>query len=81
VLHQVRLPRLGETVDEVEVLEWQVQVGDTVTEGDPLLIVATDKVDTDVPAPVNGVVTGHLVSTGSIITTGTVVCTIESPSS
>ena len=51
----VVMPRMGETVDEGTVNEWFKQVGDQVTEGEPLLEIGTDKVDTEIPAPVTGV--------------------------
>ena len=38
------MPKLGETVDEVLVLEWTVAVGDVVSQGDTLMTVETDKV-------------------------------------
>ena len=48
------MPRLGETVDEVVLLEWLVEVGDQVEEGAELAVVETDKVETEVPSPVAG---------------------------
>ena len=73
----VKLPKMGETVGEVVVLEWAVSVGDTVQPGDTLMRVETDKVDADLPAPVAGVVVELLVAADDEITTGTPVCTIE----
>ena len=73
----VKLPKMGETVGEVVVLEWAVNVGDTVQTGDTLMRVETDKVDADLPAPVAGVVVELLVAADDEITTGTPVCTIE----
>jgi 2-oxoisovalerate dehydrogenase E2 component (dihydrolipoyl transacylase) len=53
---KVLVPRLGEGVDEVTVTKWLKQVGDSVKELEPLLEVNTDKVDTEIPAPVSGVI-------------------------
>src|ERR1700690_1314490 len=53
---KVLVPRLGEGVEEVTVTKWLKQVGDTVRELEPLLEVNTDKVDTEIPAPVSGIV-------------------------
>jgi 2-oxoglutarate dehydrogenase E2 component (dihydrolipoamide succinyltransferase) len=53
---KVLVPRLGEGVEEVTVSKWLKQVGDTVRELEPLLEVNTDKVDTEIPAPVSGIV-------------------------
>ena len=47
----VVMPRMGETVDEGTVNEWFKQVGDAVAEGEPLLEIGTDKVDTEIPRP------------------------------
>ena len=50
----VNLPRLGDTVDEVLVLEWLVSVGSQVVQGDPLVRVETDKVEVEVESPLSG---------------------------
>lgn len=51
---EVKLPDLGEGVEEASISRWLVKEGDTVQAGDPILEVATDKVDTEMPAPVSG---------------------------
>ncbi|PZR53768.1 2-oxoglutarate dehydrogenase, E2 component, dihydrolipoamide succinyltransferase [Xylanimonas oleitrophica] len=51
----VQLPALGESVTEGTVTRWLKQVGDTVEVDEPLLEVSTDKVDTEIPSPVAGV--------------------------
>ncbi len=51
----VTLPALGESVTEGTVTRWLKQVGDTVEADEPLLEVSTDKVDTEIPSPVSGV--------------------------
>jgi 2-oxoglutarate dehydrogenase E2 component (dihydrolipoamide succinyltransferase) len=51
----VTLPALGESVTEGTVTRWLKQVGDTVAVDEPLLEVSTDKVDTEIPSPVSGV--------------------------
>ena len=73
----IKLPRMGDTVDEVVILEWSVNVGDTVKVGDPLMRVETDKVDAELPSPVDGVILELLVAPDDDVTVGTVVCTIE----
>ena len=52
----VELPQLGESVTEGVITAWLVEVGDTVDEDDPIVEVSTDKVDTEIPSPVAGVV-------------------------
>ncbi|WP_286157551.1 biotin/lipoyl-containing protein, partial [Streptosporangium nondiastaticum] len=49
------MPALGESVTEGTVTRWLKQVGETVEADEPLLEVSTDKVDTEIPAPVSGV--------------------------
>src|ERR1700722_8067854 len=51
----VQMPALGESVTEGTVTRWLKQEGDTVEEDEPLLEVSTDKVDTEIPSPVAGV--------------------------
>jgi predicted TPR repeat methyltransferase len=54
---EVKLPQLGETVTEGTITKWFKKVGDAVAADEPLFEVSTDKVDTEVPSPVSGVLT------------------------
>jgi 2-oxoglutarate decarboxylase len=54
---QIAMPEMGESVTEGIVLEWHVAEGDFVKEGDTVVEVSTDKVDAEVPAPMDGVIT------------------------
>ena len=54
---QIPMPEMGESVTEGIVLEWHVAEGDAVKEGDTVVEVSTDKVDAEVPAPMDGVIT------------------------
>lgn len=47
----VRMPALGENVDEGTITRWLKQPGDRIEAEEPLLEVATDKVDTEIPSP------------------------------
>ena len=51
----VTMPQLGESVTEGTITRWLKNVGDTVVADEPLLEISTDKVDTEIPAPVSGV--------------------------
>ena len=73
----VVMPRMGETVDEGTVNEWFKQVGDQVAEGEPLLEIGTDKVDTEVPAPVSGTLTEIRVREGETVPVATVLAVIQ----
>ena len=57
----VTLPELGESVTEGTVTRWLKQVGDEVAVDEPLVEVSTDKVDTEIPSPVAGVIEEILV--------------------
>jgi pyruvate/2-oxoglutarate dehydrogenase complex dihydrolipoamide acyltransferase (E2) component len=72
----VRLPKLGETAADVVIQEWLVGVGDSVEAGQPLVSVETDKVTTEVPAPVSGVIAEILVQPDDEVATGDHICVI-----
>lgn len=54
--YKLLMPKMGESVIEATILTWHKKVGDAVKEHDVILEVATDKVDSEVPSPVNGVI-------------------------
>lgn len=66
----VPMPALGEGVTEGTVTRWLKQIGDTVDFDEPLLEVATDKVDTEIPSPVAGVLTEILASEDDVVEIG-----------
>ncbi|ABG92379.1 dihydrolipoyllysine-residue succinyltransferase [Rhodococcus jostii RHA1] len=63
----VRMPALGESVDEGTITRWLKQPGDHVTAEEPLLEVATDKVDTEIPSPVTGILQRHLAEENDVV--------------
>ena len=72
----VTLPQLGETVTEGTITQWFKNVGDTVAADEPLFEVSTDKVDTEVPSPVSGVLTEIRVPEGDTVDVGTVIAVV-----
>ena len=66
----VTMPALGESVTEGTVTRWLKAEGDTVEVDEPLLEVSTDKVDTEIPSPVAGVVTKILVQEDDTVPVG-----------
>lgn len=74
---RIKLPNLGDGVDSVVVVEWHAAVGEKVEAGAPLLIVETDKIDTEVPSPVAGVLVEKLVAPGAELAAGDPICIIE----
>ena len=75
----VIMPQLGESVVEGTVSRWLKREGDPVSAYEALLEVSTDKVDTEVPAPADGVLLKILVSEGQTVSAGTLLCIIGQP--
>lgn len=69
----VTMPQLGETVSEGTVIDWLIGVGGEVAAGDALLEVSTDKVDTELPSPVSGVLMEVLATAGETVAVGAVI--------
>jgi 2-oxoglutarate dehydrogenase E2 component (dihydrolipoamide succinyltransferase) len=67
----VLMPQLGESVVEGTISRWLKRVGDPVRAFEPLLEVSTDKVDTEIPAPADGVLLEILVEAGATVAKGT----------
>src|SRR3954451_17484918 len=72
----VNLPALGESVTEGTVTRWLKKVSDRVEVDEPLLEVSTDKVDTEIPSPVAGVIEAILVAEDETVEVGTALVTI-----
>ncbi|MFN8345185.1 MAG: dihydrolipoamide acetyltransferase family protein [Spirosomataceae bacterium] len=71
------MPRMGESIMECTILSILKSVGDRVEADDSVLEVATDKVDTEVPAPHSGIIKEILVKEGDVVPVGGVVIRIE----
>jgi pyruvate dehydrogenase E2 component (dihydrolipoamide acetyltransferase) len=72
----VNLPALGESVTEGTVTRWLKNVGDRVEVDEPLLEVSTDKVDTEIPSPIAGIIEAILVAEDATVEVGTPLVTI-----
>jgi len=75
---EVALPMLGESVTEGTITRWFKNVGDSIEMDEALFEVSTDKVDSEVPSPVAGVVTEILVPEGETVEVGTVLARVGS---
>lgn len=64
---EVQLPDMGEGIEDVTISRWRVKVGDSVNAGDVIVEVATDKVDSEVPAPAAGTIIKILAEEGSLV--------------
>lgn len=76
---KVIMPQLGESVVEGTISRWLKQEGDAVKEYEPLLEVSTDKVDTEVPSPANGVLLKIYVPAGQTVERGVLLALIGQP--
>jgi len=74
---QIVMPKLGESIQEGTITKWFVKEGDTVQEDDILFEVATDKVDSEIPSPVDGVITKILFPENSLVAVGEVLAVIS----
>lgn len=76
---QVKLPRLGQGMDEGKVLQWLKGEGETIEKGDELYEVETEKVNVEVEAPAGGTVLKVLVAAGETVAIGTTLAWIGEP--
>jgi 2-oxoglutarate dehydrogenase E2 component (dihydrolipoamide succinyltransferase) len=76
---KVLVPLLGEGVEEVTVTKWLKREGEAIQELEPLLEVNTDKVDTEIPAPVSGTVLRIVAPEGAAAKVGTILAFIGKP--
>jgi 2-oxoglutarate dehydrogenase E2 component (dihydrolipoamide succinyltransferase) len=74
------LPAMGEGVIEATINKWLVTEGTSVREDDPVVEVATDKVDSEVPSPAEGVIIKIMAAEGSVVRVGEVIAVIETKS-
>ncbi|MCX7985421.1 MAG: 2-oxo acid dehydrogenase subunit E2 [Bacteroidales bacterium] len=74
---EIKMPKLGESVEEATITRWFVKEGDWVEEDQPLLEIATDKVDSEIPSPVAGVVSKILYPVDSKVAVGLPIAVID----
>jgi len=75
--HQLKLPKMGESVAEATVTKWLKEVGDIIALDDPVVEIATDKVDTDVTSEVQGVLKEQCFKENEVVQIGDVLAVIE----
>ena len=73
---EITMPQMGESITEGTVVEWRKKPGERIEQDETLLEIGTDKVDTDVPSPVGGVVAEILVAEGETVDVGTLLAVI-----
>ncbi len=74
---ELKMPKLGESITDATITKWLKQVGDTIELDDPIIELATDKVDSEIPSPVEGVLKEQLFKEGDTVEVETVIAIIE----
>ena len=74
---EIVMPKMGESVQEGTILKWHKQVGDKVKKDEIIYEIATDKVDTEVPSPADGVISEVFFKENDVVPVGTVVAILE----
>lgn len=70
------LPKLGESITDATIISWLKNVGDTIEEDEPICEIATDKVDSEVPSPVNGTIIEILYEADDVVDVGKAIARI-----
>lgn len=71
------MPKMGESIMEATILKWVKQVGDTVEEDETVLEIATDKVDSEIPSPVDGTIAEIMFQEDDVVEVGKVIAIIN----
>jgi len=74
-IYKLLLPKMGESVSEATLTKWVKQVGERIEEDDAVVELATDKVDSEVPSPVSGVLKERLFEENQVVQVGDVIRT------
>jgi len=74
---ELKLPKMGESVAEATLTAWLKEVGDTIEADEPVLEIATDKVDSEVPSEVDGILIQKLFEIDAVIEVGQTIAIIE----
>jgi 2-oxoglutarate dehydrogenase E2 component (dihydrolipoamide succinyltransferase) len=78
---EVIMPQMGESIAEGTIIKWHKKIGDTVVKDETILEISTDKVDSEIPAPTNGVLKAILVQENETVEVQTVIAHIETDGS
>jgi len=73
----IKLPKLGESIEEATILKWHIKEGDLIEEDQAVVDLATDKVDSEIPSPVSGKIEKIFFPEGSIVTVGQTIAVIN----
>jgi 2-oxoglutarate dehydrogenase E2 component (dihydrolipoamide succinyltransferase) len=79
-MFEIKMPKMGESIEQATITKWFVKEGDLVEEDDVLLEIATDKVDSEIPSPVSGKIEKILFKQNEIVPVGIVIAIIDTGS-
>ena len=71
------MPKMGESVSEGTIIKWHKKIGDMVKRDEIIFEISTDKVDTEIPSPLAGILTEIVVKEGETVEVGTTVAVIQ----
>ncbi|HJN05237.1 MAG TPA: dihydrolipoamide acetyltransferase family protein [Bacteroidales bacterium] len=74
---EIIMPKLGESIIEATITKWVKNVGDQLEEDDSIVEIATDKVDSEIPSPVEGQLSELLFKEGDVVAVGTVIAIVD----
>ncbi len=74
---EIVMPKLGESIIEATITRWVKNVGDQLEEDDSIVEIATDKVDSEIPSPVDGKLTELLFEEGDVVPVGSVIAIVD----
>ncbi len=74
---ELKMPKMGESVTDATITKWLKNPGDTIELDDPIVELATDKVDSEIPSPVEGILKEQLFKEGDTVEVDTVIAIIE----
>ena len=76
---EVTLPKWGMTMQDGTIAQWMVGEGQRVQEGDPIAVIETEKVETELPCPDSGTVVEIVAEEGDTVEVGAVIAWLETP--
>ena len=74
---ELKLPKMGESIAEATITNWLKQVGETIEADEAVVEIATDKVDSEVPSEVSGLLVEQLFAKGDLVQVGQTIAIIE----
>jgi 2-oxoglutarate dehydrogenase E2 component (dihydrolipoamide succinyltransferase) len=74
---EIVMPKMGESIIEATITRWMKQAGDSIEEDEPIAEIATDKVDSEIPSPVEGTVKEVYFKEGDVVPVGKIIALID----